>query len=273
MDFQHILNSIKAIGKHIGIIIGLIIVIMLTITIGLNIYTDHGEKKPVPDFSGLSIEKAIEIAKVETFKLKIIDSIYNDAAPGSIIDQTPKPGFYVKENRTIFVTINSFLPEMVQMPDLLNISLRQAQSLLDIYGLKLGKLKYAPDFAKNYVLAQMVAGKNIEKGTKVLKGTKVDLLLGMGDSNKDTYVPNLMGIDLATSLEKITKSSLNVGAKIFEGEFETMEDSLAAVVKKQLPEYEEGLTMKVGSIIDLWLIKKEIADSLAALDSAGYNVE
>ena len=65
------------------------------------------------------------------------------------------------------------------MPDLVNLSLRQAKAKLESSGLKMGELTYTPDIAKNAVLKQFARGVEIEKGTSIVKGATIDLEMGM----------------------------------------------------------------------------------------------
>ena len=64
--------------------------------------------------------------------------------PGVVVEQTPSAGEKVKKNRTIFFTINAYAAEQVQMPNLVDYSLRNAKVILESYGLELGDLIYIP---------------------------------------------------------------------------------------------------------------------------------
>src|SRR4051794_4474762 len=87
------------------LIIGSVFVVVMIVIFTLNIYTRHGSGIPVPQLKGLSIEKAMNILKEQGFEYKI-DSVYVlDHPPGSVIEQDPDPGTYVKENRTIYLNI------------------------------------------------------------------------------------------------------------------------------------------------------------------------
>ncbi len=87
-----------------------------------------------------------------------------------MIQQNPHPGAHVKENRTIFFTINARMPEKVMMPDLRGATLRLASSRLSAFGLRQGRLEYRNDMAVNSVLSQRYLGREIAPGTRVPKG-------------------------------------------------------------------------------------------------------
>ena len=146
---------------------------------------------------------------------------------------------------------------MIKMSSLVNNSLRQAKTIMGTYGIELGTLQYKPDFAETYVLEQRFNGKKITVGTKIQKGSKIDLVLGMGigDGTK-TEVPNLVGLSYKEALSMITSSMLNVGATVFDGEVKSYVDSLDVVVWKQDPPFGSGKQLMPGSIIDIWLKKQ-----------------
>ena len=244
--------------KHITIFAFVILLIMLLSSIILNYYTGHGEKMPMPDLRGKTFSQVAEIASKYGFELQVVDSIFlPNQKKGTVVDHTPKPGVNIKKNRVIFLTVSSFNPELIKMPDMVNTSLRQAKTMLETYGLELGRLHYKPDYAENYVLEQLFNGKKIKGGSKIQKGSKIDLVLGMGigDGTK-AEVPNLVGLSYREALSLISTSMLNVGATVFDGEVKSYIDSLDVVVWKQDPSFGDGKQLIPGSIIDIWLKKQ-----------------
>lgn len=252
--------------KHGAIMASVLVVVFICISVGLRIYTDHGAKIPVPDFTGLPFEKAQELAKAKSFVLEVSDSVHSqNCEPGAVVAHTPNAGFSVKEGRRIFVTLNSVAPEYIKMPDLLNTSLRQAKEILLAYGLELGKISYAPDFAKNYVLAQNHKGAPLPKGSKVAKRSKVDLVLGLGSSDKEVLMPDLVGLSYEKAVQKITSKSLLVGAEVFPEGIETLDDSVKTLVTRQAPGFEEGKFINIGTLVDIWLERDSaLLDTLPA---------
>ena len=153
----------------------------------LNLYTRHGEAIPVPNLEGLSMEQALKKLQENNMQGIIADSVFlTDKPKGTIIDQNPPVNFKVKNGRKVFLTINSFFPERVQMPNMVGVSLRQAKAMLETYGLKVGKLRYVPDIAKDNVLEQKYKGKKIAEGTLLEKGSPIDFVLGKGEHEQDS---------------------------------------------------------------------------------------
>lgn len=252
----------RSLGLAIAIIAG---IIMITL-VWLNFYTRHGQARPVPDFHGLSIQQAEELAKKNKLRFQIIDSIYTTEVPrGSVAEQNPAPGFKVKKWRNISVTINAFRPEMVSVPNLIDLSLRQASKVLESSGLQLGQRRYKPDLSINFVIEQRYNGRVINPGDSVQKGSAIDLVLGKGLSNERTDVPYLLGMDLNKAKNKLMESSLNLGTFIYDKTIRDGSDSVKAFVYKQNPEFRDGASLPIGSDMYLWLT---VDSSKVAADTA-----
>jgi len=227
---------------------------VLILLIWMNFYTRHGQARPVPNFVGLTMEQTIKLAKKSRLRYQIIDSIYTAAVPrGCIAEQNPKPGFKVKKWRNVVLTINAFHPEMVAMPNLVNLPLRQAKALVESSGLEIGQLKYRPDISIDVVINQQYDGKDIREGDSIQKESVVDLILGKGLSNQRTSVPNLLGMKLEPAKNKILISSLNLGTFVYDNSISNGADTINAFVFKQIPEFRDDATLQLGSNIYLWL--------------------
>ncbi len=238
--------------KNLGFAILIAIAFLFVSFYSLNLITHHGEGLSVPDFTGMSIKQVIKEANNKNIKFKIIDSVFNaPGKKGTIIAQTPPADFKVKEGRTILLTVKTFNPQRIPMPDFTGVSLIQAKADIETYGLKIGKLKYIPDIATNNVLEQMYRGKPISAGTLIEKGSVIDFVLGLGKSNKVTIVPNFKGLNYDAASQNAANSSLNIGVLIYDQTVETAQDSINAVIWKQSPGKNTRIT--IGSPIDIWL--------------------
>lgn len=240
--------------KHLIIMAGIAVLISFTVFAGLKIYTKHGRAYAVPDLRGLTVEEAEMVINARKLAYTVADSVFlSHEARGTVIDQNPSPNFRVKENRTIFLTINAMNPERIPAPDVTGVSLRQARVMLENQDFKVGQLIYVPDIALNNVLNQQYQGRDIEPGELIIRGESIDLVLGEGLSTRTTYVPDLLYISLDEARSQIIESSLNLGATLYDSTVHTKDDSLNAFVWRQRPEYSEDLQLRLGSIIDLWL--------------------
>jgi beta-lactam-binding protein with PASTA domain len=182
----------------------------------LETYTRHNKTIEVPNLDGLSVDEAKDALEKLHLRTIINDSIFDTTREkGSVASQNPLPGKEVKKNRAIYLTTVAILPEMVAMPDLTDLSFRQAQSILYTYGLEVGQLEYVPNIARNAVLQQKYNQGTIQPGTSVEKGTKIDLVLGTGQGSNNVSVPLVIGKTREEAIRIINSSSLNIGEEIY----------------------------------------------------------
>jgi beta-lactam-binding protein with PASTA domain len=244
----------KSFLKQIGLAAVIVVGIIMTSLIWLNFYTRHGQSRPVPDFTGLTVDQTVSLAKKSKVRFQITDSVYTAEVPrGCIAEQNPKPGFKVKKGRNIILTINAFNPEMVAMPNLINLPRRQAVMVLDGTGLELGTQRYIPDISVDVVLKQLYNGREIQEGDSLQKGSVIDLMLGKGLSNQRTSVPDLIGLNLITARDRIFGASLTLVTSIYDNTVTNGTDSSNAFVYKQNPDFSNEATLQLGSSIYLWL--------------------
>jgi beta-lactam-binding protein with PASTA domain len=233
--------------KYVGIAIVLGVVITLTFFyVYLPATTNHGESITVPDLEGIPVEELQDFLVDRDFRYEIIDSVYSeDLPPLTVTRQFPKAGSKVKQNRKIFISVNSVNPPSTKMPDLIDKTLKNAELILKSYELKRGKVMYKPDPFRN-VLEQHYLGDTIAANTKLPKGSVIDIVIGDGHGISHFELPDLTGLPLEEAEVIIRGNSLVVGLV-----FET--DSLLenAVVVRHSPA--PGRTVRVGSTIDLWL--------------------
>lgn len=239
--------------KHFGLAIGITILLLTLSFFSINFYTHHGEAISVPDFSGLTIEQAQRMAETKDFKVEVSDSVhFQDKEKGTIVSQVPTADSKVKTGRTIYLIINGIEAEKVPMPDLTGISVRQATSDAEIFGLKIGKLRYVPDISTT-VLEQSFKGKPIKANTLIIKGSTIDLVVGKGESNENTFIPNVLGLTNDEAEQKLSSLSLNIGVAVYDGTVKTTRDSTKARIWKQHPKSGNESNIKLGSYIDIWL--------------------
>lgn len=238
--------------KNILLMIGVYAVIILIVVFSMGLFTRHGKEIKVPDFTGMDVPQAQALAKNNKLDVQVSDSIYvRRMAPGSIYRQTPPPGSGVKQGRKIRVVINALHPKKVIVPNVVGYSLRQATSEIIGAGLRVGTLKYTPDFATNNVLAQKYHGKSIEAGVTLESDSVIDLTLGVNAKENQTVIPDVLGMHLMQATDQLHDNSLNVGNVFFERDIRTYADSLTAVVYRQVPN-SGGQAVKMGETVKLY---------------------
>jgi len=190
--FQFITKKPLWINLLAGLILMVILLFILSIFLGP--LTRHGKNKTVPNVLGKSFEEAEKILNNSGFDVEVQDSIYSDtAAKGSVLRQVPDGDATVKISRTVYITINRRVPPLVEMPNLKDFSLRNADLQLRNMGLRIGDTSYVHDFAKNTVQEQNYKGAPIAPGTKIQQGSEIDLVLSDGLGETEFTVPNLVG--------------------------------------------------------------------------------
>jgi eukaryotic-like serine/threonine-protein kinase len=144
--------------------------------------THHGDEITVPNLSKLNEEQVEEKLDELNLDYLIIDTVdYNPKYPKlAVVQQEPVAGSKVKEGRQIYLKINSATYNMVIVPDLVDKTYRQAVPTLKSVGLLEGTITYVPHMGKDMVLEMKINGVTVKPGKKVLKATKVDLVLGDG---------------------------------------------------------------------------------------------
>ena len=240
--------------KHLIIAAVAIIVIISSAFIILDIYTNHGESLPVPDLKKLSVEEAQKVAEKHDLQVEVTDSVFQDNWPkATVVKQNPEPGFHVKKERSIFLTMNATNAEKVKMPNVVGVSHRHAKAILNNSGLRVGKYIHVPDIAVNNVLKQKYKGEEIEPGSMIPKDTEITLVLGKRVSNQQSEIPNLKNMELDEAENKILESAMNIGVISYDSSINNKKDSSEARVWKQYPQYHRDRKIQLGSYIDLWL--------------------
>ncbi|HWB62203.1 MAG TPA: hypothetical protein VG603_01745, partial [Chitinophagales bacterium] len=146
-------------------------------------------------------------------------------------------------------------PPTTEIPDLVGrSSLKYATMQLESYGLKVGQEIYKPDPHLNAVIGMQINGREVSHKTRVPRGTAIDLVLGNGLGSTKIPVPYLIGLRYEEAEFKLRGYSLNIGATIVADS--TLTDTAGAIVFKQVPEYGEGKTIRMGEPIDLFIAKE-----------------
>jgi len=240
--------------RNISVLILTLLLLFFIALQFLKIFTHHGESLTVPDFKGYSVSEVEKICKEKNLRYIIIDSMYvPDAVYFTVVDQNPKPNSKVKRKRKIYITLSSDTPPKVKMPDLIDVTLRQAISILQSTGLKVGDLEYVPDIAQNVVLKVKKDGREVRPGTFISKGSKIDLVLGDGLSSEKVSVINLVGLTYDEAVFALSGIGLNIGAIILN---EAVRDTFSCVVFKQYPTASDVMISQ-GEAVDVWLTKPE----------------
>lgn len=247
-----------------------IFLLVLLFLQSLQYFTHHGSYLKVPDVSNKNIKEATALLNKQGFEVWVQDSVYYDTlAPLIVVKQFPEPDASVKVNRVVYLTVNRAVPPVIEMPNLVGMSFRNAELELKARGLKLGDTTYTPDIAKNAVLDQAVNNKTIKPGTKITMGSVVSLVLGAGIGAIEMPVPDLFGMNYEEAVTLLEANGIIPGSVIPDG---TIQDTGSSFVFRQQPErysFSGNLNhIRKGQMIDVWITNNK---PVRKIDSANIN--
>lgn len=231
----------------------------------LRVVTRHGKEIIVPNVVGLSVQQAKQVARDHHVKIKISDSTYvPKMQKGLIYRQNPAPGSNVKKGRRVIVIVNSIVPKMSKVPNVVGQPLRQAQGNLNSAKFRVGKLIYTPDIATNNVISQLYKGRPITPGKEIPVESEIDLEVGLGTSGTFTRIPNLNGISYYDVKNELVNYCLNLNKMVFDSSVKTYADTVNSFVYKQFPAPTKNASYKLGSGVTLYFTTdKELVKSSA----------
>ena len=222
--------------------------------------TNHGEHLTVPGVVGKDYQQSIALLESNGFDVVIQDSVFTDTlSRGVIIKQLPDSNATVKINRTVFITVNRYIPPMVTMPMLEGRSFGFAMELLKRGHLQLGDTSFKADFMKGTVLEQEFKGYRISPGDKVQWGSRINLVIAGGLMDQETMVPDLIGLTYDEAKAQLELLGVNVAAIVGNG---LIIDTASAFVYKQNPEpmdqEKRPLFIRSGQLMDLYISSVKI---------------
>lgn len=196
-----------------------------------------------PNLIGISEEEAMKIAEDMGFELNVLDRIQNsEFEEGIIISQNVEEGIKIRRGYPVGVII-SLGTENVEVPNLINKSITEAEQLLKEVGLKLGnniEYEFHDSIPIDHVISQ-----SIEPYTNVEPNTRVDLVLSKGPKVEEVIMIQLVGENVNKAISEIR----NLGLAIGDIEYESSDIYATNIVMEQ--SQEPGSVLKPGTKINL----------------------
>lgn len=179
--FWHFLKS-KVFLLNLALALLVLVVIVILSLQWLKSSTHHGEFVEVPDLAKLSVTEMREVIDEANLRYEVLDSAnFNPDYPRfSIIEQDPPAGNKVKQNRKIYVTVNPSGYKKVSVPQIIQVTQRNASSMLKAVGLDVERVTYIDELGKDMVYYIRHKGKRINPGDKLPKTSKIELICGNG---------------------------------------------------------------------------------------------
>jgi Uncharacterized protein conserved in bacteria len=180
-NFLNFLKS-KTFLIQLGLAFVAVIVLVFLAMQWLKGTTNHGEFVEVPDFSKMSVLEMRKTVEEAGLRYQVLDSSnYNPDYPRfSILDQNPPAGNKVKANRKIYFTVNPSGYKKVSVPDIIQVTQRNAASMLRAVGLDVERVTYIDELGKDMVYNIKFKGKYVKPGDKLPKTSKIELICGNG---------------------------------------------------------------------------------------------
>ena len=166
-------------GFHILSAILVTVIIFVLAILFLRLFTRHGHEIEMPSYLGLSAQELTQRGRSEGFVFEVSDELYDhDAEPGTVLKQNPMPGEKVKHGRKVYLTVAAAEPPTIKMLELRDLSLRQAQIMIESQGLVLERVIEKPSPYENVVLEVLYKGHSIAQGSPIKQGEKLTLVVG-----------------------------------------------------------------------------------------------
>lgn len=188
----------KTFWIQVALAIVLVVVLCFVYLFWLGWYTNHDQRIEVPYLERMTLSEVDEELEELDLRRKIIDSSsYNpDYPPRTVIEQDPAADTFVKENRQIYIKLNASGYGLVAVPNLVFKTKRQAVPTLEALGLQVGEIIYKPDVSLDMVLEIKYKGREVKPGEKLKKTSKIDLVLGDGNPDREEGMDRDSGIGM-----------------------------------------------------------------------------
>ena len=256
MSLPTVFNFLKSKFFWINVGVAILSVIVLTIIVlfSLKFFTKHGEQVAVPDVTGLYVEEADVLLKKQDLSYEIIDSVYvRDKLQGEILEQIPRAESNVKTGRTIYLTINSKSDKMIILPQIQNVSYRQAKATLEAIGFVVSNIEYKPSEFPDLVMGIRVGQTPVRAGDRLRAGASVVLIVGSQTQGETAVAPDLIGFTQSAAEQLILQNNFVVGSVDFDVPPTNEADKANYFVYRQSPE--PTTSYELGRRINIWLTK------------------
>ena len=164
-----------------------LVLIMLTFLLfwWLKTTTNHGQQIAVPDLSKMSVLQVNDTLQELGLRSEIMDSAnYNPQYPTySVIEQVPRPGHMVKQDRKIYLALNPSGYVKISIPKVIGRTLRQGRPTLLAVGFKIGAVTTKAHIS-DQVLELRHKGIKLAAGDKLQKTSVIDIVVGDGSLNR-----------------------------------------------------------------------------------------
>lgn len=170
-------------------------------------YTNFNEGVTVPDVTKISLDEAETLLTDYGLRYEVLDRRANATYPANyIIDQSPQALQLVKPNRKVYLTVNTEISPKAVVPNVVDLSFRNAKIQLENYGFTLGTTSYESNRFRNTVMRQ-----SLTPGDTVDRGETINLVISDGLGDRIVSVPDITGLRLSQAQQQVRRAGLRVG--------------------------------------------------------------
>lgn len=246
-------------NKKKGVIIAICAVVAIAIVAAIAFaFAGGGEKGEVPEVTGMTIEEAMDAIENAGFKVGNRDSAFDTSVPaGQVISQNPKGGSEAVKGSKIDLVISQGTEE-VDVPDVLGMSLADAQKALAAKGFIVGKTSEgnSEEYEEGKIMEQSPVG-----GAKAAEGSKIDLVVSKG--SQQATVPSIEGLSLDAARQRAEAEGLTISQSGSQDSDKIAEDCIIS----QSPA--AGTKVAKGSTITYVISKGSSSNSVPSV--VGFN--
>lgn len=234
-------------------------------------YSVNATSLSVPDFRSQDLVSAVNLASKMGLQIEVARvENHSDKMANQILEQDPVPGTEAKKGRKVRVVVNGQIGEaqtsgvvaaptatqattMSRVPDVRDLSLNEAQTLLEANGYRLGRVV---EVTHEEVLKGMVISQDPPAGSTLALGSQVSLLISKGGTEiavatqpVKILVPDLIGLKVEEARRLLAERGLSIG----QIEEVAMPERNPGIIIGQIPE--SGQEVSAGQTINLQIVK------------------
>ena len=171
-------------------------------------YVGYNNEHYLPDVRGDYLEKASYQLRALGFSIELTVVPYSEKhIAGTVIKMFPRAFTKVKEGRTINLTVAG-QDQDIDIPDISNLSLRNAKIILTKMGLGIDTIIYEYDntIPNGYITFQLP-----KKGQIVKSSTNMTIGVSLGSPPDYYIIPDVVNLSLNRAREEILDKGLRVG--------------------------------------------------------------
>ncbi|NLJ49094.1 MAG: PASTA domain-containing protein [Candidatus Atribacteria bacterium] len=234
-------------------------------------YSVNATSLSVPDFRSQDLVSAVNLASKMGLQIEVsrVEN-HSDRMANQILEQDPLPGTEAKRGRKVRVVVNGQIGEaqtggvvvaptatqattMSRVPDVRDLSLNEAQTLLEANGYRLGRVV---EVTHEEVLKGMVISQDPPAESTLALGSQVSLLISKCGTEAAVetpptkiVVPDLIGLKVEEARRLLAESGLSIG----QIEEVDMPERNPGIIIGQIPE--SGQEAPAGQAMNLQVVK------------------